>query len=319
MSNKVFEIFGQTPVIHSVVPSTTIVGTRAVGIEIEVENAAELFVMDAPQYWAVKTDSSLRNEGAELVLRAPLAGLDLQRALQELAKIFHSCPRCHVSERTSVHVHVDCRDLSTKQVQCVLTTYVAAESALYMLGGKHRYDNIYCPGVSAALEQMSVMRYIMGKRSAFIRGVGSWCKYTGINLAPLANFGSIEFRAHEGTTDTRRVREWVNILLLMFDYACADNNSPAGIEHDARSLGYDGFLQKIFKHKAPVLLQDGVYRQYYKNNMINLADLLHNNEAYSPEKAKGASSSSAGAILQELEALLGQSVPQPTTADEPSF
>jgi len=300
--SRMYEIFEQQPEIRSFLPDVTISSNRCIGIEVELENAHSLFD-EAYKYWRVIPDDSLRNSGAELVLRQPLAGNDLKKALHELSGVFYNHPEVNASERTSVHVHVDARDLTVNQVGNVLTTYIAAESALYKLGGKNRYDNIYCPGVSAATEQMPVMRQIVRPRNTtdVIRACNEWCKYTGINLRSIIERGSIEFRAHEGTTSVTRIREWVNVLLTMFRYA-ENVENPKQVGTHA-SLGASAFAERVFRQKANVVLEDGVYERYSHNNYINVIDLLREAKEYKPEPAKDvtATTSDIESILAELD------------------
>lgn len=297
------EIFSHQPEVRSVIPHTSIHSTRAVGIEVEVENARGA---ESTRLWNVIRDSSLRDDGREFVLRAPIAGKDLRDAFMELSTLIHSVPSIVVSERCSVHVHVDVRDFTTTQLSNLLTTYVAAESALYMLGGKDRYDNIYCPGITAALEQMSVMRRVLsGDQEQIWRGVHDWCKYTGINLRSVESQGSVEFRAHEGTLDPRRILRWTNILLLMADYATTVEDPSTVLQHAQE--GPENFLRRVFAHMADHLLEDGVYYQYHKNNLANVVDLLSSDE-YQPARAEGSPSELTSDNLEDVLAVLEQAI-----------
>lgn len=264
----VSDIFRHTPDLRIVAPDVTIVGTRSVGIEVEVENARG---MDSSHFWSCITDHSLRNHGAELVMRAPLGGADLRNALNDLRGTLRKHPNLHCSERTSLHVHIDVRDLSLVQVRNILATYTATEAALYKMSGKSRYDNIYCPGITSALAQIGVMRRVMSDYT-FEGGVYDWCKYTGINLHSISERGSIEFRSHEGTTDVRRIMQWTNILLTLVEYAISQP-SPESILADANK-GASVLLTKVYGRFANLLAGDGEYEQYYKNNLTNLIDLL---------------------------------------------
>ena len=268
----VADVFRHTPELRIVAPDVTVVGTRAVGIEVEVENAAGA---QSSHFWSCINDHSLRNDGVELVMRAPLGGADLKNALNDLRGTLRKYPKLHCSERTSLHVHIDVRDLSIVQVRNILAAYTATEAALYKMCGKNRYDNIYCPGITSALDQISVMRRIMGDHT-FEGGVYDWCKYTGINLHSISERGSIEFRSHEGTTDMRRISQWVNILLTLVEYAINQPDQQS-ILSDAKK-GAGELLTTVYGRFANLLAGDGEYEQYYKNNLINLIDLLEDDE-----------------------------------------
>lgn len=295
---KIHNIFGQSPEVRSVVSDVNIVSDRHIGMELEVENAGSL---QSTPCWNVIYDGSLRNEGRELVLRQPLAGTDIRRALNELRGSLHTNPALHTSERTSLHVHVDVRDLSMEQVQNILLVYVATESALYKMGGKNRYDNIYCPGITAALEQANLMRKLLSDDvSSFERAVYEWNKYTGINLHSIAERGSIEFRAHEGTTDIRRIYTWVNVLLTMVEYAISLPSRERMLAVAAQ--GALPLLQAVYGRYAGILAQDGDYQRYYKNNMLNVTDIL-SDESFTPTRAEGVASAVSGDTASIIESL----------------
>jgi len=296
---------GLTPDIRETRAHVSIPTTRLVGIEVEVENAQQ--IRDS-KYWAVKGDSSLRNNGVELVLRQPLGGADLRDSLQQLTGILRAAPDCNVSERCSLHVHVDVRDFSTTQLAALLLAYVGSEAALYMQGGKDRYDNIYCPGVTAALEQMSLMRSVVHGNSDNVRhAIRRWQKYTGINLHSVQERGSVEFRAHEGTLEVPRIMRWVSILLLLVDYA-ATVKSPSTVLKHIRT-GPEEYITRVFGSYSRQLLEDGVYFEYYQNNLLNAIDLMVNEEFKPKRNPKYAGPSTAGdANVEEILAALDAAV-----------
>ena len=300
---KIHEIFEHlTEELRSFMPDDMWPISRCVGIEVEVEGAGNL---RSTRLWNVINDSSLRNDGRELVTKLPLAGYDLRKATEELDGLLRSGGLA-VSERCSVHVHIDVRDLTLTQVGNILATYVACEAALYNFGGKERYDNIYCPGVTSALEQMGVMRRVMqGSDHDFRFGCHDWCKYTGINLRSIAERGSIEFRAHEGTLDLYRITEWVGILLRMVDYATTTERKKIKVH---AKQGAVEFIARVFSDKAPALLQDGIYEELYKNNILNLTDLLDTSEDYSPDLIEGINSggSDIDAVIAAVRAAIAE-------------
>ncbi len=276
---------------------------RHVGIEVEVEGCDCLEMSDK---WAVIGDGSLRNDGAEMVLRRPLAGAALSRAINDLAETFADNPTLDASERTSVHVHVNVLDLSLEQVQNILLVYIATESALYKMGGKSRYDNIYCPGVTSALEQMPLMRKAMSSDNGdFLYACAHWCKYTGINFHSIYERGSIEFRAHEGTTDISRIRNWVNVLLTLVKYA--EDTPREKILQDI-DRGAMPLLSAVYDTYAPLLARDGDYLRFYKNNVINIVDLL-NKDTFKYTHAERQTSTQSGdvaAVAAQLRELVAR-------------
>lgn len=281
------QMLGHRAEVRSVLPDVSIASTRHVGIEIEVECGHKLSsARDSLHYWEVVEDSSLRNSGAELRCVQPLAGNDLHYAIKELAATFYKHKELEVTERTSMHVHVDVRDLFPNQIGKILVAYVLLEAALYNAGGKHRYDNIYCPGVTNALEQVPLMRNVVACHNrSILNYMNEWCKYTGINLRSVLERGSIEFRAHQGTVSASEVLKWVNALLKVVAFAIEYQGTVQDMVAKASNDGPTVFGNSVFGSTSNHILGDGVYAQHFKNNLINALDIVNEYGEYHPEPA----------------------------------
>lgn len=176
---------------------------RLVGIELETEGVS---VNDLPYsgYWRYDIEPSLRGYSAEFVLRDPLAGDDLDHALNVLSELTEDT---RLSERCSLHVHIDAGDLPLTQVYNVCIAYAIFEKVLYSLSG-NRYYNKFCVPVGLSSE---LRRYIASLYVNRLR-VSEDYRYGGLNLNALSKFGSLEFRMHEGTLDMDELKEWCQIL-----------------------------------------------------------------------------------------------------------
>lgn len=182
--------------------------SRLVGIEVEVENH-ELQRHPSP-IWVVKDDGSLRNNGAEWVTR-PISAMLARAALTDL--LTNSLDNaCCFSPRTSVHVHVNCCDLDVNKVPYLATLYVLFEKLLYRFAGRGRMKNIFCVPVQETEELDSA--FSIGVNTL----VAEWSKYTGFNLHPLAELGTVEARHMHGTRDVDKLAVWVDLLTRLVDY-----------------------------------------------------------------------------------------------------
>ena len=250
--------------------------SRRVGLELEVEGYHSDGSWNESGHWDVKNDDSLRNSGRELVFVRPLNRQYTEVALAEAREVLSSCV---ISHRTSVHVHVDVRDLDRLQLKALLVYYAMVESQLYKKAGKHRYSNIYCPGIS---DTNGVLESLTSLYRALSRGVGSstrsyierHCKYTGLNLRPMIELGSVEFRMHEGTTDTQRILEWVICLQNLVQYA-HDNPLGSGAKEvilTARTEGFAATARKILG--VAVDLSDDRYEVFFEQNLLNALEII---------------------------------------------
>ena len=233
------------------------------GIEVELENASQL---DQGRYWAVKEDNSLRNEGRELVLRVPLAGYDLRAALNEFESLVSGEP-VSTGMRTSLHVHMDVRDMTVLQIAQLVVLYAAVESVIYSANGsKQRYTNIYCPGITSNDQANNLAKFVRaakhGNRLRLHEAVIESQKYSGLNIKAIERFGSIEFRMHKGTADKAELSEFIKLLTVLKQKA---------IEYNSIDSIITDVLQYKNAYASTVFNTDcsDIYSMYYYNNICN--------------------------------------------------
>lgn len=190
------------------------------GIEVELEGWDGHSISDeAHSRWNVIADHSLRNNGVEFVLRQPKQGKALEDAISILGRTIEG-RSLSLSHRCSVHCHIDFREATTETVEKFFLLYMLLEPSLYTISSKDRYSNIYCPGLThtTQLLQNAAIHLPEGRLEHLLN---FWAKYTGINLCPLSNLGSIEIRTHRGTANVEDILQWTRILNYM--YAAAVN------------------------------------------------------------------------------------------------
>jgi len=215
-----------------------------IGIEVEVENSIPVAVPG----WTVKRDDSLRNDGAEFVTQygsrlheVPLlverlfSTFDKVQAAQGKKELFQ------FNERTSIHVHLDCRKLSFDEIKSFLMVYTVFEDSLFKIAGEDRRHNIFC--VPLRYVAMSAVA-----RRTFHDLVSVWKKYCAINLSCLTTFGTIEFRHMEGNNNKKRIAQWVFILAKMLDF-CRGTSSESLVK-ELSTLKfvsqYHQFAERVF-------------------------------------------------------------------------
>lgn len=181
------------------------------GIEVEVENCANRIEHNY-NYWNLTQDNSLRNNGLEFV-SYPLRMEQIEGALYELNE---KLPPHHVfSGRTSVHIHMNVRDLNISQIINMTTLYLLVENVLFKWVGHNRNKNPFCIPISEAGYYNSLPSLL--KNPNDIRNV--WNKYSALNLVPITEKGTVEFRHMYGTADIKTLMTWVNMLACLKDVA----------------------------------------------------------------------------------------------------
>jgi hypothetical protein len=220
------------------------------GIEVEVENvdkdSTKEHLNDA---WTMIEDGSLRNHGAEFVSK-PIYPANIESALSYLyTKTLHSS--VHFSPRTSVHAHLNCRDITFLQIYNIVILYQCFESLLYSFAGNERKKSIFCVPLS------NTMYYLQLKANLSTNLIPQWSKYTGLNLTRLSDLGTIEFRHLRGTSDYHLICNWLEILYKLYNFAIniKTNDLEKLIIDTRKDRSYVALLLKVFddiSHKLPI-------------------------------------------------------------------
>jgi hypothetical protein len=220
------------------------------GLEVEVENISNPKVTATYRsYWTVTTDTSLRNNGVEFV-SIPLKMSQIEGAIDQLTT---NLPTTHeFSPRTSVHVHMNVRDLSLEQITNLLLLYTTIEELLFKWVGHERDTNIFCIKLTETEYADSYMKLQINP----INTVQYWNKYTALNLHPMQEKGTVEFRHMHGTCDKVRLLTWINMLACLKTAAKKRNLNSLikEIQELNSSSMYEIFISKIFNEYTPELL-----------------------------------------------------------------
>lgn len=193
-------------------PFVFVTNHALVGIEIEVENMHNS-MPPFQAYWAAKADGSLRNAGIELV-SVPLQVKQIQLAMEHAWKCMYTNNKPDFSNRTSIHVHLNCRDMSQNQIYVMCLLYAIFEKHFYAFAGQRRLNSIFCVPLYRTNILSSLKDVIYGLTP-------TWHKYTGLNLLPLLDnhgqrgFGTIEFRHLYGTHELQKIYSWINQILCL--------------------------------------------------------------------------------------------------------
>ena len=219
-TKKIHQIMGHPPDPCSYEASDKFITASLVGVEIELEGIGRVRINDDifNSHWNVIEDGSLRDGGVEFVLTRPFAGKDLENALNSFDKQIAKGKRgIKISERTSVHIHIDVRDLTYEQLTRFISIYAIFEEALFNFVGKNRKGNIFSTSFANAEGNLHKLgSFGDNPNDAEIRHtIMHFTKYSACNVSAVQKYGSLEFRNHEGTYDIERITKWINILLLM--------------------------------------------------------------------------------------------------------
>jgi hypothetical protein len=234
---------------------TMVDSTTSVGIEVEVEKIAD------PRWdnsiWSVVEDGSLRNGGREFV-SLPLRGEEIPYALISLKNFLDNWNKGYdFSDRTSIHVHVNVRDLSAAQFFNYVLVYLVFEPVLYKFvhdaGLKDREHNIFCLPVGESLHYLSLAEALQffedGDDLGAIKNIyRTWKKYAGLNVIPISTLGTVEFRHMSGLLQIDTLCIWINLLLSLRNFATQvsyESMKKIILELNTNSM-YQMFLKQVF-------------------------------------------------------------------------
>lgn len=250
--STVAQLLGHRASYPTIEKHPLIVGTHLAGVEIELEGIRG----QRPRfnYWTAKGDGSLRNNGMEFVCSSPWGGRDLYNAAIEIdGWLFAAQPED--TWRCSTHVHVDVRDMTVPQVKRMILAYAMYERILFKCSGFHRYKNNFCVALGFAQEQINNLSNAWSRDDAsFLQTLlGTWDKYSAMNLLPMGNFGSIEFRISEAKWRKGRLIRLVNRFLSLKEIAMQPFE---GSEADFVEMLLNTQINKVIKKGLPKVLPD---------------------------------------------------------------
>jgi hypothetical protein len=187
------------------------------GVEYEIEGISNHGAVQGSLEFVITHDHSLRNNGYEY----KTGPATFQRTL-ELFQFLHKNLSFkkgidQFTERTSIHVHVNCRHLELSTVKQLLLTYALLEPIFFNYVGDGRKNNIFCVPLNFTALPNSYKKDIIYLHK-------SWSKYTAFNILPLgdnketAALGTIEYRHLYGTADFTIFKTWLQSLKIFHDF-----------------------------------------------------------------------------------------------------
>lgn len=237
-----------------------------VGLEIETE-ASQGYeeVENLRKFWRAEPDGSLRNVGVEYIFSRPYnpGSKEYEEALRLFAALAKKAPFVD-SVYTSVHVHLNMNDKTLLHLVNFIALYWLFEEALTEYCGDYRNGNLFCLKTHNAEASYKNIQDLIraidaGTGPTFVSRLdNNRFKYSGLNIVPLRNLGSVEVRTHPGCYDVNLIDRWVRILHMIYKKASTFANP---VEIINRLYGYKGkreFFELIFEE----------YSQY-----LNLKDL----------------------------------------------
>lgn len=239
-NNTVYQLF------HPMISDENLVLDGAplyVGLECEIESIRAH--RDGQHPFRVTTDGSLRNRGYEFVSKP----IPLSDAVPQFNKL-HSTILLHdpekaFSDRTSIHVHVNCANLPELEVRNIIYMYALFEELFFLLVEPTRRHNIHC----VPLTETYLPAYYKGDLNML---VSKWHKYTALNIKPLPGQGTIEFRHMHGHNDPVLLETWLGTINALFECGRMNPINKATLT----DTNIKSWFREIFGNTRMSIMQD---------------------------------------------------------------
>lgn len=212
-----------------------------IGIEIELEK-----INQHPNlhYWKYVEDGSLKEEGVELV-SFPMSGSVAAFAIEEYMAFLNVNKKATFSHRCSIHVHINVSKLKLAELRLLIATYLCTEQLLFSLVAPYRNNYSYCYSLADTLVTW---------KDLHPNSLDEQFKYASLNPHHLVDFGTLEFRHHQGTKSSKELIAWIHTICRLFK--TIKENDLVELEEKIKKLNtisnYYEFCKLVFKEYLPL-------------------------------------------------------------------
>lgn len=242
-----------------------------VGLEIEVEGnkfpkpegyegTHQPVKLAGTNYWSYVHDGSLRGkDNAEYVLTRPILFGEVPKAVDEIFdKLKKYGSVMTESNRTSVHVHMNCQQFHLNRLTSLLALYYTFEEVLTEWCGDHRVGNLFC---MRAVDAPAIITQV----KKFIKTDGRYQlsdshHYAALNTNALFKLGSLECRTLRGVNEAGPIVTWVSILQRLYEMS-SQFEDPREIIALFSQEGPVSFFDSILGEHAKTV-RDGIEFDY---------------------------------------------------------
>jgi hypothetical protein len=207
--------------------------TRTIGVEIECYNVnseqfinavrakgvqimTESYNHDTKRHYKIVSDCSIQgNNAIECVSPVLSSSANGLKSLKVVCEALNEVG-AKVNRTTGLHVHVGLKNIDLTHYKNLFINYIALEGVIdsFMSKSRRGNENEYCKSLHAV--------YVSNiKDSCSMRDIeqlfGS--RYFKLNPTSYKKHGTIEFRQHQGTTDFKKITNWVNFITKFVNWS----------------------------------------------------------------------------------------------------
>ena len=270
---------------------------RKFGVEIEFVGVSRARVAQALQnagidaqdagythqttdYWKLVSDASLSDRSGytgELVSPI-LQGASGFEELRKVCEVLNSLDGLGVNRSCGLHVHLDCRDMTAPELQTVFSRYADFEEQINsIMPRSRRGESRWCRSI---VSQKTRIENCEGKYEL----ASAMGRYFKVNMTNVATRGAVEFRQHSGTTDFRKISNWIIFLQQFVERSIAMTTTPNHLSvpniRPRRSKAFD-HARRIANHFGIEVMWRGSRYVFAANGRTRFVSVEEMDAAYS--------------------------------------
>jgi hypothetical protein len=226
------------------------------GVRTEVEGYNHI----VRGHWKFVSDASLTRQAGystwELV--APkLMGEDGLEQIRKVSAVLVAAG-CRVNQSCGLHVHVDATNRQLPWFKNLFRLYAQFEPVIdtVLAPSRRGSSNQWCRPVryAPAMDQATNLHQL---RAAYAQDVGNLrARYKKLNLESFFRHSTVEFRAHQGTVEARKIINWITFCLKL---ALAADEPPTAFERGR--LGDDRII-RLLVSRNPKRVGSATYERF---------------------------------------------------------
>jgi len=230
--------------------------------------------VDPGRNWRNIRDDSLRNGGRKFISAQPFSREGWKRSLRYLQKQVAKTATINLSDRCSVHVHLNFQERSPKEAIQFAVLWYCLEEYLCEYSGEDRAGNLFCLRLQDCSEAYEPLIGLARGHARFTNNL----RYLALNPYSLSRFGSIEIRSFRGVKNTEEVIPWAECLLEMYDVSKDEFNSPEHLVQEISSQAPVPFLKRYLPKTYQTIfsgLEDYEIERSVMEGLRNCQDLAY--------------------------------------------
>ncbi len=242
----------------------------AVEIEMEYKSLGNLQIIQPMSgTWKFAVDGSLRGNSVEIVTKKPKPfdkiAFDIAHFYGNIEVILPDFKLVD-TVRAGTHMHMNCNHLTLSKVFTFLAVWYALERAIIRKCGKGRLGNNFCVTAYDSYGIIdNINNFLLGQKK-FINVFTTEDRYAALNLASLATFGTLEFRALRTMQKYEPMVQVLSLVCELFENTTKTFNYPFEVIEQF-SANPNNILEVLIPNHYRALLDLPTFQEDFKDGV----------------------------------------------------